>query len=342
MAKITYDEYLALIREPDTPEQTILEYSLVRRGESAFAPEIVANPDKVEMAPAERELENAMAIGNSMARWRRGLAFLRRRERNDPRPVLVAEGDSWFQFPIVINETVDALTQHYSIWCVSAAGDTAYNMVYGGREFANELRRYRDEVQGFLFSAAGNDIIGEDPVTKRSALLDIVKPFNGNPRDAVGHIDMAVLGDRLNFLHKAYDEVIRTAREVVPRPAGQELPVFIHGYDYCFPYPWGSDDKRAPLWAKKDAWLGNVFRARQIGPENAELQRNIIKFLIDALHDMLTGFSEDPAQTRVWLVDCRGAMPEVTDWADEIHGTSKGFAKVASRFRTALQQAGVR
>ena len=56
--------------------------------------------------------------------------------------------------------------------------------------------------------------------------------------------------------------------------------------------------------------------------------------LIDQLYDMLN----DLAQTHndVVVVDCRGAMSEVTDWIDEIHGTDEGFAKVTQRFRTAL------
>ena len=63
--------------------------------------------------------------------------------------------------------------------------------------------------------------------------------------------------------------------------------------------------------------------------------------LLDALYDMLREFSGDSRQTGVWLVDCRNAMPDVTDWADEIHGTSDGFAKVAARFKDSLRAAGI-
>jgi hypothetical protein len=338
MAKISFDEYLALVRDPDTPEERILELSKIERGETAFAPRIVPDPEKVSMTPEEQELENAMAIGNSLARWRRGMAFLRRRSRGDPRPVLVAEGDSWFQFPIVIEETIDRLTDDYSIWCISAAGDTASNMVYGRPEYVSELQRFGPDVRGFLFSAAGNDVIGEDPVTERSALLDIVKPFNGNEGDVAGHVNFSVLGERLTFLRKAYRDVIRGVRAALPdRP----VPIFIHGYDYCFPYPWGANDRRDPEWADKDEWLGSVFEERGIGSGRQALRRGVIVLLIDALYDMLGEVAGDPRQSGVWLVDCRQAMPDLEDWADEIHGTSKGFAKVAQRFRTTLQQAGI-
>lgn len=56
---------------------------------------------------------------------------------------------------------------------------------------------------------------------------------------------------------------------------------------------------------------------------------------------MLEEFSGAPKTSRVWLVDCRNAMPNLSDWKDEIHGTSSGFRKVAQRFKAALKEAGV-
>lgn len=342
MTRITYSEYLALVRDPDTSDERILELSIVRRGKTAFAPELLPDPDKVAMSAEEQELESAMTIGNSLARWRRGAAFLRRRRAGDRRPVLVAEGDSWFQFPILIRETVDQLSDDYNIWCISAAGDTASNMVYGRPEYVAELRRFGAEVRGFLFSAAGNDIIGEDPVTERSSLFDIVKPFNGRPNDITGHVNVSVLGERLSYLRRTYGDVIRSARQALPEgPGGRPLPIFIHGYDYCFPYPWGPNDHRSPSYAARDEWLGSVFDARGIGAEHAQLRRDVIALLIDSLYDMLREFSGDSTQTGIWLVDCRHAMPTLTDWADEIHGTSEGFGKVASRFKDTLRAAGI-
>jgi hypothetical protein len=342
MTKINYSDYLALLREPDTSEQRILELSIVRPGRTAFSPEIVPDPAKVEMTDEELVLENAMSIGNSLARWRRGAAFLRRRAAGDRRPVLVAEGDSWFQFPIVIREVIDNLTDEYNIWCISAAGDTAGNMVYGRPEYAAELKRFGPDVRGFLFSAAGNDIIGEDPVSQRPALFDIVKPFNGKPNDVTGHINFTVLGERMGALRKAYGDVIRGAREALPTASGgQPLPIFIHGYDYCFPYPWGENDRRNPSYAKNDEWLGSVFNQHGIGPDLSGLRRGIISTLLDALYDMLGELSGNSEQTGVWLVDCRNAMCDVSDWADEIHGTSDGFAKIAARFKDSLRAAGI-
>ena len=56
---------------------------------------------------------------------------------------------------------------------------------------------------------------------------------------------------------------------------------------------------------------------------------------------MLKELSGQSSKTHVWVVDCRGALPKVSDWIDEIHGTSAGFAKVAKRFKACIKEAGI-
>ena len=68
-------------------------------------------------------------------------------------------------------------------------------------------------------------------------------------------------------------------------------------------------------------------------------RQQIVSALFDALFGMLDGLAGDPSATGIWVVDCRGAMPDRADWADDIHGTSDGFAKVAGRFQSVLDQA---
>ena len=91
------------------------------------------------------------------------------------------------------------------------------------------------------------------------------------------------------------------------------------------------------MHAAKNEWLGQPLDARGIRDQG--LRRDILKLLIDALYNMLGGLAGDSAQTKVYVVDCRGALPHVRDWADEIHGTSEGFATVADRFRVSLSLA---
>ena len=332
MSKISYLEYQQMFLNDEVRDEEILAFSQVVKGEGGFDWELAPDPDKVEISAQDIEDESAMKIGNALCRFRRARRFKKRKKAGVDLPVLVSEGDSWFQFPFLIKEVIDHLEDQYLIWSVGAAGDTASNMVFsaekkGRTEYMRALRRQKSDVQGFLFSAAGNDIIGEDPETGKAALFNILKPYNGNDQDVVGHIDHAVLGERVSVLKMAYERVIGNIRT---EPGIERLPVFIHGYDYAFPFPIGDDDPRNPSYAKNDEWLGEPLSARNI--HDGDLRRSIIGFLIDTVYDMLKGLAGDSEDTRVWVVDCRGAMPSVSDWNDEIHGTSDGFAKVARRF----------
>ena len=284
-------------------------------------------------------MKTRLKIGNDLSRWRRKRKFEKRLKAGAQLPVLVSEGDSWFQFPILIKETIDNLFDKYLIYSVGAAGDTLRNMVYGRRtkgetEYMQALIKQRDRVKAFLFSAAGNDIIGESEETGEPVLMELLRDFNGDTSDVIGHINLAALGEKLAFLRDGYSEVIGTVRE---DERFEGLPIIIHGYDYVFPYPASSDDPRNPKHAAKDKWLGAPLDQR--GILDTTLRRKIISFMIDQLYEMLIDLAGDSADTGIWVVNCRGALPAVTDWADEIHGTSDGFAKVAARFDEVLKEA---
>jgi hypothetical protein len=336
VAKIPYSLYIEMIMDPDTPDDVIAAFSTFIKGDGAFDPTLVPDPDRVEMTSDQVEAESAMRIGNGLARWRRNQAFQKALRAGDSRQVLVAEGDSWFQFPVFIREVVGHLSVPYLVNCVSAAGDTARNMVFGhigrgGQEYLLELDRNADRVRAFLFSAAGNDIIGEDeelrdgtPVLRKI----LVNPGTGSQQPA-DHVDQEEVDRRLGFLENAYRRVIG---EIRSRPHFRTLPVLVHGYDVPFPYPWGSNDRRNPRWARKDQWLGSAFAPAGIeGP----MRREVLHLLIDQLYGMLDRLAaSDP---HVHVVDCRGSLPDLGDWADEIHGTSEGYASVADRFHETLR-----
>lgn len=339
MKKITYSELLDRVRDPLTSDQELRQYFTVQNGQGGFDFHLIVDPTKVEMTQSDHELENAMQIGNGIARLRRRLAFFDLVAKFPNRPVLVSEGDSWFQFPLLIDDTIDHLSRSYNVWSLDAAGDTLANMVngipaQGGFEFLAGLRRHRDSVRAFLFSGAGNDIIGEDAKTKLPMLEALLLPFNGNTSDIEGHIDGARLAERIRHLRDGYRRIVALVRA---EPGLERLPIIFHGYDYPFPYPFGVNDQRSPVYAGKDQWLGRALAARQIF--DIGLRRGIIERLIDHLYEMLNTLATEPGISNVWIVDCRGALPALDDWNDEIHGTSKGFEKVSKRFQETIDTA---
>lgn len=338
--KMSPAEWRDLVEDPLTSDEEVMEVSIVLEGAGGFDFRIAPNPDFVDVRPGDPATEDAMTAANNLSRNRRQSQFKLRTKLGNKQPVLVSEMDSWGQFPVLIKEVVDHLNRDYRVWSIGAAGDTAQNMVMGPKapkktEYMLALNEQRKHVKAFVFSAAGNDIIGEDLSTGRPVLTDLLKPFNGNPADIEGHINGPLLEEKLEFLRGVYSKVISDIRS---DPDFKTLPILIHGYDYPFPYPW-VNDRRRPVHAARDKWLGKPFAER--GIQRLALRRDILKHFIDRLYGMLGEFSKEPASTKVWLVDCRGAMPNLSDWVDEIHGTSNGFRKVAKRFKAALDDADV-
>jgi hypothetical protein len=331
---LTYQQFKQRLMDPSVPDEEIAQYLTVDEEESGpFDPRIVIDPDQVAVDEEGEFDENAMRWANGVARVRRARRFNARLGR-ERLPVLVSEGDSWFQFPFLIRDVIDHLGDDHLIWSLDAAGDTAENMVNRRPEYMKGLRRQKkNRVAAFLFSAAGNDVIGED-ATGRPVLTSLVKRHQPG-RDAAWHLDHAALGLVVARLEKAYRKVVTTVRE---DPDFQSLPIVLHGYDYAL--PGGQDgDPRRPKWAAQDKWLGRALTER--GVSDPDLQRGIVRLLIDATYDMLTGVAGDSDRTRVYVVDVRGALPQVADWADEIHPTDAGFGRVADRFRDVLNSAAV-
>lgn len=333
MDKITLNQYEDMVRDVDTPEIDIVYYSIIIEGEGGFDFHIAPDPEKVDI-PEGISTESALTWANNWDRRRRKKKFYRRLDEGADLPILVSEGDSWYQYPLMITDVIDHLKHYYLIYSVGAAGDTLRNMVGPDletrkNEYMIALRRMRDEgrtVSGFLFSGAGNDIIGNDPDTKRPVLEQLLNPFNGDVNDIDGHINQIKKNEKLQSIKAAYETVITTIRG----EAGFEnLPIFIHGYDYVFPFPAHGEGPGKGFNKRKRKWLGHPLDKAEI--YDTDLRRNIIRSMLNELHRDMESLTLN--HNNVHHIDCRDAMPHVSDWNDEIHGTSAGFSKVATRFR---------
>ncbi|KIQ02409.1 hypothetical protein RU07_11755 [Agrobacterium tumefaciens] len=333
MEKITYEDFKQKLMDPDVPDSEIAQYLTAVPEESGpFDPRIIPNPEKVEMGPEGRmDVESAIRWGNAICRWRRQKAFNNAIAQGVQKPVIVAEGDSWQQFPFLIEDVVDHLGKDFLIWSLDAAGDTADNMINRNPEYKKGLDAQKpNKVSGFLFSGAGNDVIGED-LLGNPVLSVLIKSYKQG-KDAAWHVDKARLAEVLSRLEKDYKKLVATVRS---DPDFKKLPIFFHGYDYAIPggYP---GDTRHPIYAKQDEWLGGPLRDKNI--VDLALQRGIIRVLIDALYDMLNNVAGKSRQTNIYVIDVRGELKE-GDWADEIHATSVAFGRVARRFKKVIDAA---
>jgi hypothetical protein len=333
---ISMAELQQKILDPHTPEEEIKQYFKANPDTSQpFAPAVIPDPEKVEIAAPARDIEAAILSdwANDLSRLRRQTVFETRMILGDSRPVLVSEGDSWFQFPFLLEDVIDHLGDDFNVWSVDAAGDTLQRMVIDSAEFMQALRKNVRGVRAFLFSGAGNDVIGKGK-DGESILAQILRPFESG-RPAEWYLETEELAKQLRFIEDCYRQVLTNVAAEFPA-----LPVICHGYDYAIPGGFPGDPRR-PGWASQDQWLARPLN--RLGIRDPALQQNIIRLLIDRLNERIRslcgGNVRNGAFRTAWHVDARGGVDGVRLWADELHPTDSGFARVASRFAHVLRMA---
>lgn len=333
MARISMAELQRLMRDPAVPESELQQYFTIAASASRpFAPGVIPDPARVAVEPPSDPLEAAM-----LGSWANGLSRLRRQEKfqarvasGDARAVLVSEGDSWFQFPVFLEDVIDHLAGEFNIWSVDAAGDTLQKMVIDDAEYMQALWERQPAVRAFLFSGGGNDIVGADR-DGSSFVARIVRRFEPG-RPAEWYLETPAFGQRLGFIEGCYRAVLTNVAAAFPT-----LPVICHAYDYSI--PGAPDDPRNPIWAGPDQWIGRPLRS--LGIADPQLQRDIVRLMIDRLTGRLQalcgGNNPGGAFPNAWLVDARAAVG--TRWADELHPTNEGYGLVAARFAAVLRRA---
>ena len=113
-ARITPAELNRKLADLTIPEHALAQYFVTDDDHSGlFHPRLQLNPETVELpadpAEARARSEAAMNFANGIARMRRRVRFDRMLADGYTGPVLVSEGDSWFQYPIKLEDTIDHL-----------------------------------------------------------------------------------------------------------------------------------------------------------------------------------------------------------------------------------------
>ncbi len=244
--------------------------------------------------------------------------FERVRARRPMWPLVLAEGDSWFDHPLLRNILYQLHGRGgFAIRRIARIGDTLHNMVRevgGCPEYVRRLASRRTPYKLMLVSAGGNDILGE----KLEDLLQETPP-DADPRRA---INRDAWGMVLYRVREDYQRLI--ARTLETRA---DCQIIAHGYDYPFP----RDEGATIFWKTVTGpWLQPVMNSK--GIEHPPKQREIIKLLIDDLHDKVLRPLHDEVPA-FHLVDLRNTLRSKKDWDDEIHPTSDGFRKLAAKIR---------
>jgi len=292
-----------LMNHPDTTEAALRPYVVEDESLSdAFAPALVLRSEAGELGV---EADLAVGVFNRFSRRHRRRRYNRRlAQGRTPLIKIVSEGDSWFQYPIVLDDVVDYLIDRpmFAVYSIGAAGDLLREMVARG-EYLDAIAENQPEA--FMLSGGGNDLVGR--------LTEFVRRFASDlaPSD---YISPAFAGFRRELAHDFRCLFSQVAAE---KP---DLQTFCHSYAYVVP--------------NKGRWLGRPLET--LGIRDPMLQRQIMRELMDCMKMDIEGVAAE--FKNVTFLDLRRAVSD-DGWHDELHPNGHYCAQVGKRFEAAILSA---
>lgn len=301
---LTIDEFRSLLDNDETSEADIAPYiEIDEMSSGAFEPLFRLNNDLV-IDPSGLESDRVLGWTNSWSRSNRQRRYRRKVAENPNVTRIVSEGDSWFQFPFILNDIVDNIMNDddFAVFSLGAAGDHLSNMI-NAAEYVEAIRREQPEF--FLISGGGNDLVGG------RNLAQVLHPFASGRRP----------DEYLNPQFDAFVEQIRANYRRLFNSIQTRFPhlkILCHGYDYPIP--------------SNGRWLGQPMQS--LGIEAPSLQQEILMVVMDRLNDVIGEVASNFNNTQ--FLDLRNLVGS-GEWFDELHPKNSGFRRVSDVFLSALR-----
>ena len=254
--------------------------------------------------------------------------------------ILVAEGDSWFDYPR--RDVLEYLERDHGYDVVESlahAGDTLEEIAYEKGQLLKVVRflkklANREEVPtAILLSGGGNDIAGKEFKTLLNHKLSGLPALNEGV--VSGLIDVK--------LSAAMRHIIGALQAVCMDLFDKEIPFLIHGYGNAVPDGDGFLGGWGPLpgpWMKPGFQKCGYWDPEDKGRSLVEMT-SIVEELITHFNRMLKDVAEE--RSFIHYVDVPPVLPNTLPegykewWANELHPTKKGFRAVADEFAKVLE-----
>jgi len=300
---ISYKEFRDLLEKDSTSEEDIAPYYVLTTESSGMDPLFRINKELV-IIESEDFRENALLL--NAANWI-SKAWRQRKyhEKKNDAGVTVkifTEGDSWFQYPLLLNDVVDYLMQEdsFAVMSFGGAGDLIKDMV-ADREWLTALREEKPDF--FLISGGGNDLVEKDGIKRF-----LREPKNSTQLRRI--IDQSALAEFKARLISHYTSFLTTILSASP-----DTQILCHGYSYPVP--------------NDGQWLGRPMK--EMGIIDKQIQSKLMEHIFDVLNDAIKGVvSSFPDSAH--FVDVRDVVP-INGWYDELHPTNQFYEDVAMAFK---------
>ena len=241
--------------------------------------------------------------------------------------VLIAEGDSWFDYPghDILKDLED--DHAFDVHSVAHKGDRVEDMAHSNGQFEDfarlleKLLRAGKVPRAILLSGGGNDIAGDEFALLLNHAASSLPPIND---DIVrGVVDVR--------LRAAYARIISGITTVAQGLIGRTIPILTHGYARAVPDGRGFLGGFGPF---PGPWLQPGFRKK--GYQDLNANKTVMATLIDRFNAMVASIGTHPSFGHVKYVDLRRLLRNDAsykqDWANELHPTKTGFARVTDAF----------
>ena len=301
--KIKLDELRSMMRDLKVDKKKLADYFIEDKINSrAFSPSLVINPETVDTEGLEGEI--AMRFVNSISKMRRQYHYGQRIKKNPNLIRIVSEGDSWFQYPLLLDDVIDNLFEDYAIFSLGAAGDLLADMI-AVDEITDAIQEERPQL--FLISGGGNDMVGDERLTT------LLHPF------AEGRLPVEYPNDNFNrFLADMENQYRLLFNKVLN--LSPDLKILCHGYDWTIP--------------SNGPWLGKPMK-KKLNIRTKKLQRDIIAIMINQFNTTMEKLTTE-FHGSVFYVDCRGVVAD-KNWHDELHPDNVGYSAVAEKFKSSIE-----
>jgi hypothetical protein len=347
----------------------------VLNDQPAAAREIFRRIFDVNEIPAESGADIGLAGRlNRADREHREREYLRavRAGKCESRPVLVAEGDSWFQFPgftllrlgrlrihvEFVREIIDHLirSNRYCIRSIAAGGDWLSSMLRT-KDYIEPLSRI--EPDAFLFSGGGNDLLADgrvgnmvrhkrrlgEPGAFSERCDELVQIRCGATAVQRGAFDQEKYALGARFLSKDFVSFMNLTLvqcflffSSLTHSKLHSMAIVTQGYDYAVPMR-----KSTARWYSLRHWINRGLGSgkwlwmplEQKRLDESE-KRAVAYALITEFNELMIALAQCGRFPRLYHVDLRGVAHSDRDWYDEIHLTSKAFGRAAAVYEACL------
>ena len=278
--------------------------------------------------------------------------------RHHDNRVIVAEGDSWFQF--IGDDIISWLSQspNYAIYSIAYAGDWLSNIILEGK-YVEELSIHKPSA--FLVSGGGNDLVGSNRLAimtcrdphktlpvKRNDIGELLKTGGCTPQQAqqILAVQPHILPEFYSFLLILKCQYYLLFKSLSKSEDLKTMAIITQGYDYVIPQRgtrFDGDVWYQPFINKligSGRWLSQPLMIRGIPHQHEHLkdmQRSIMVAMVFELNEMFIDLAKRQEFKFLYHIDCRNNANGLKDWFDELHLKPLAFKRVADAYEECLK-----